>query len=437
MGIELKKKALLNLNTFIKYRVFFRARYYYPIFTLLFLDFGLTLSQFAILNSVWALTIVLFEIPFGGLADTIGRKKLLILSAILLNLELLVWLLAPINGGNMLFIFFLINRIISGLCEAASSGADEALTFDSLNNAGLGDMWKDGIAKAQKYTSLYFTFVLLVGAAVYDHNFMNYVLNFLNLNITLNQEDCIKIPIFLNQLAAIYVLYNSFKFTEETKPSVELGKSFINSFKKIYESIKWTKSSKIVIALILIMTFSESLILQFLTLMSKYWQSIGVPIAYIGFIGAGLALFASTIPSLGKRLLKRNGLKTNFTICYYVLSLSFIFISFGFKFYGIIPVIFLYGCYQLLTYFNSCYINENTIEDNRATVLSIQSMLTFSKYGLVSILYSVLAAFISNRFKFESLDQTFSMTLFSFPLYFTTTTILIYLIYKCLYLKTS
>ena len=135
--MDLQTIAKHNAQTFILYRILFRARFYYPVFTLLFLDFGLSLSQFAILNSVWALTIVLFEIPLGGLADTIGRRKIVILSAILLNIELLVWLFAPIHGGDTLFMFFLVNRIISGLCEAASSGADEALVYNSLKKANL------------------------------------------------------------------------------------------------------------------------------------------------------------------------------------------------------------------------------------------------------------------------------------------------------------
>ena len=145
--MDLTTIAKHNAVTFILYRMLFRARFYYPVFTLLFLDFGLSLSQFAILNSVWALTIVLFEIPLGGLADTIGRRKIVILSAILLNIELLVWLLAPINGGNTLFIFFLVNRILSGLCEAASSGADEALVYDSLEKANLQNSWSSTLEK--------------------------------------------------------------------------------------------------------------------------------------------------------------------------------------------------------------------------------------------------------------------------------------------------
>ena len=45
---------------------------------MLFLDYGLTLGQFGMLNGVWAATIVLMEVPSGALADTIGRRNLLI-----------------------------------------------------------------------------------------------------------------------------------------------------------------------------------------------------------------------------------------------------------------------------------------------------------------------------------------------------------------------
>ena len=51
------------------FRVLFNARFYYPIFTILFLDLGLSLGEFAALNVVWAVTIVLLEGPSGALAD--------------------------------------------------------------------------------------------------------------------------------------------------------------------------------------------------------------------------------------------------------------------------------------------------------------------------------------------------------------------------------
>ena len=62
-----------NIPLFIAFRVFFNARFYYPVLGVLFLDLGLSLEQYATLNVIWAVTILLLEIPSGALADVIGR----------------------------------------------------------------------------------------------------------------------------------------------------------------------------------------------------------------------------------------------------------------------------------------------------------------------------------------------------------------------------
>jgi len=65
-----------NLRRFVVFRLFYSARFYYPVFTILFLAYGLTLAQFALLNMAWALAIVLAEVPSGALADIVGRRRL-------------------------------------------------------------------------------------------------------------------------------------------------------------------------------------------------------------------------------------------------------------------------------------------------------------------------------------------------------------------------
>jgi MFS family permease len=428
--MDLKTIAKHNAQTFILYRVLFRARFYYPVFTLLFLDFGLSLSQFAILNSVWALTIVLFEIPLGGLADTIGRRKIVILSAVLLNIELLVWLFAPINGGDTLFIFFLVNRILSGLCEAASSGADEALVYNSLEKANLQDSWSSTLEKTQRYTSLYFMFVLFIGAMVYDPNVIGTIAQFFGYQGIISQQDCIKLPIILNQIAAFFVLVHALRFKETWMQSEKITESFKDSFKKVFTSIQWIKKSKIVILLLCILMFSESLILQFLTLMQQYWKVIDIPILYFGIIGSGLAFCASLMPTLGKYCFRKFPFKTNFSICYLNLIIAYSLIALSIPYFGIIPVILLYCTYQCIVYFNGCYIHDACEESYRATVLSVQSMLSFSKYGIISILYSLLVAALSNETVQTSLNVVFEKSLVAFPLYFAISTLCAFLIYQ-------
>ena len=70
-----------NRKRFIAFRVFFNARFYYPVLAVLFLDLGLSAAEYSLLNFVWALVIVCAEVPSGALADRVGRRPLVIAAA--------------------------------------------------------------------------------------------------------------------------------------------------------------------------------------------------------------------------------------------------------------------------------------------------------------------------------------------------------------------
>jgi MFS family permease len=92
--------AQSNVRWYAWFTTAFNARFYYPILAILFLDLGLSLSQFVTLNAIWAATILLAEVPSGALADLIGRRKLLIAAAGLMVLEMTVLLIAPKDAGQ-------------------------------------------------------------------------------------------------------------------------------------------------------------------------------------------------------------------------------------------------------------------------------------------------------------------------------------------------
>ena len=119
-----------NWRIFLWFRVLFSARFYYPVMAVLFLDLGLTAIQYTLLNVAWAAASLLSDIPAGVLADRIGRKPLLVAAGCLMIAEMVILCLAPHNGGGVLFLFCLANRVLSGLAEGAASGADEAIVFD-------------------------------------------------------------------------------------------------------------------------------------------------------------------------------------------------------------------------------------------------------------------------------------------------------------------
>ena len=91
-----------NVRFFLAFRGLFNARFYYPVLAVMFVDLGLTLDQFALLNVAWAGSIVAFELPLGAWADKIGRRPLIVGAAALMVVEMAVLAFAP-TGADLTF----------------------------------------------------------------------------------------------------------------------------------------------------------------------------------------------------------------------------------------------------------------------------------------------------------------------------------------------
>ena len=171
--------GLPNIRLFVVFRVLFNARFYYPVFTILFLDFGLSLEQFALLNTVWAFTIVLAEVPSGALADLLGRRLLLVTTSLLMIAEMSLIAFVPLGNPQVVFWAFLANRVLSGLAEAMASGADEALAYDTLVAHGLAGEWPKVLEVQMRAQNVGYIFAMTLGAVVYDPGVVNRVLGWL------------------------------------------------------------------------------------------------------------------------------------------------------------------------------------------------------------------------------------------------------------------
>lgn len=392
---DLEKIALSNVRRFTLFRMFFNARFYYPVYALLFLDYGLTLEQFGILNAVWAATIVLAEIPSGALADTVGRRALLIAAGILMVLEMTVLLVAPIGGGSLLFFLFLANRVISGLAEAAASGADEALTFDSLKAAGLEMRWGHVLERVQRDTSLAFFFAMMIGAAVYDPRMVNAVLQLVGIDLLVQQSHLVKLPIALTLISGIVVLCMAVRLREVDVPVQSgLGETLRKSGQKTLAAGRWIWSTPLPFAIILAAMVIDSVVRQFLTLASEYWNVINLPIASYGLIGSGMALLGLFVPRIARLMAERYTPLRNFLYTCMAVLLGLVGLGMAIPYWGIVPAVFLYASIQLTGYFVSRYLNDAADSGQRATVLSFRGLSTNFSFGLVSIFYSGLIASI-------------------------------------------
>lgn len=87
---------------------------------------GMTIQMVVYTEIIYALTIVFLEIPTGIMADKWGRKRMLVLSALLACSEFLILLYATEFWHFALVVF------LAGVSRSASSGSENALLYDSL-----------------------------------------------------------------------------------------------------------------------------------------------------------------------------------------------------------------------------------------------------------------------------------------------------------------
>ncbi len=109
---------------------------------------GLDLFQVGIVMGLYSLTIVLLEVPTGGLADTIGRKRVSILAYSTILLSGLVLL------GAFTFPVFLFGFMLNGVGRALSSGALDAWFVDTLKAADPDIDLQPAFAKVGTFTLL-------------------------------------------------------------------------------------------------------------------------------------------------------------------------------------------------------------------------------------------------------------------------------------------
>lgn len=413
-----------NVRYFLMFRSSYFARFYYPVFTLLYLDYGLTLSQFAMLNVVWAATIVLAEVPSGAFADTLGRKKLVVLSSIVMFIEIAMIAFVPAGNPTFVFMVFLVNRVLSGLAMALASGADEALAYDTLKEQGKEEMWPRVLQIQLRIASSVGIFVTLVGAAMYDVNFMAQVYHLLGLVEPESTQDIMRIPVYATLLVALLAIYAALNMREEKKPLPTDSSKWsitVASMKLTLNTGQWVLSTPYVLFILLYYSLFEHTSRMFLTMNSQYYRAIDIPIIYFGLIGAGISLLQIVLAGQSRRIAESMAPKTFIALMGLATMATYYWISLGWSIYGVIPALILIFIIMTMNIFISYHLNKQTESHNRATVLSFKGLMFNLGYGGIGILYAYYYKLVSQNYTEAQIEQhiDFIASLSSFFYYFT------------------
>lgn len=428
-----------NLRRFILFRLFYSARFYYPVLTILFLDYGLTLEQFALLNLAWALSIVVAEVPSGALADIVGRRRLVIFAAVMMVVEMSLLAFVPMGASGLLFTVFLINRISSGLSEAAASGADEALAYDSLKALGREEQWSHLLEKTSRVVSIGFFVTMILGAFVYDQSLLNRTLALFNSDWQIARETAIRLPVILTLLSAFVVLATALGFRElptESVPQRAAGMgglgALLEAFRQVGRAAQWTLGHRFVLFVILAALALDGVARQFVVLASEYYRLIDIPVSWFGFIGAGMSLFGIITARFSSYLVNGHTPAFNFAVLSSILLLSLLGLTLAIPVGGLLFAIGAFVVLGMVQFQASFYLNRAVDSSLRATVLSFKGLALNLGLGFASLLYTGLVATLRAREvglpEAELQEQVFLDALLAFPLYYVVLMVLIILL---------
>jgi MFS family permease len=135
-----------DLSLFRVYRLLSTSYLFLPVLVTFFLARGLDFTHIALLNSVYALTAIVFEVPTGALADRFGRCRAMMLGSLLMAIGCVV----DFQGQG--FWTFALGEGLLALGMTLTSGADSAYLYDLLLAHGREHEYRrhEGTATAAK-----------------------------------------------------------------------------------------------------------------------------------------------------------------------------------------------------------------------------------------------------------------------------------------------
>ncbi len=375
-----------NARLYVFFTVLYNARAYYPVLAVFFVDLGLTLERFVFLNLMWALAIFALEVPSGALADTIGRKKLLVFSAVVMVIEMAILLLAPKDGGALLFGLCILNRLLSGSSEAAASGADEAIAYESLPEEGREAAWDEVMGTAMRWRSAGFLIAMALGGLLYDPSWLQ------KLGVTIPMEVAHRLPVAVVLVQALACVAITLRLEETPHSSDGLGDRCASAFRLTMRTAKKAFTTRSIAVVILGGLLIDSVARNFATVTSEYYRLIGIPEWAFGFIGAATGVTSFFVPGIARALNARFSPLGVLGITAVLAIAALSLLASAWPWFGLLPAMLLMTMLGLVGFTVSRHLHGSAESSQRATLLSVKGLAFNLGYGTFSLGFSLLLA---------------------------------------------
>lgn len=353
-----------NIWKFGIYSFIDHIRLIWMISTLYFLWLGFSFTNIGIHETIFVLVIALFELPTGALADLIGKKKAVIISCILNGIGFTA------IGLMKLPMHYYMIALIMGIAFSFVSGADVALLYDSVKKLNRTKDYKKIRGKINAFNQIASIIGVFLGPFLY----------------TINPRLGFQVTGIVYLFAAIVMSTTLEPYKTHKKATFKTHwKQTINGFKIA------TKHKKIMwlIAFFFLSTIGVEFFFDF-------WQqpllvNNGFDVKFFGIIFAVMMGIRGLVSWFTHKI--ENKLKETGSLLFILLSQVLIFLVFGIN--NPITILISFGAFYAVMAFQEIifedYVNSHISSSNRATVLSVKSLI----YNIITAgLYFTLGMFM-------------------------------------------
>ena len=353
-----KNIFLIYIHTFLSTFIL-----YYICDTLFYIERGLTSNQYISFVGIAFGVSLLFEIPFGIIADKYNKKLLLLISNVLFIICTIIF----INSYN--YFTFLIAIIINAINNSLSSGIINSILYESIDD-------KSTFRKVLFYNSFFYNLSYMIAMIIGGYIGQKFGLVY-TYYITI-------IPFVIDFLVLLMIKTNNTMKNVNVESNISILKNGINEVINNSYLLKLILTSSILFSGIKLVEESHP----------EYSHNIGISVFMIGIYTSLILLFSIIGNYIGSKIKKK---QYNFVLNIHPIMSGACILLVGLlnNYFGIMFILLIYIFSESFDNIMMSELHNNISSKSRVTVESINKFV-LGIFGVIfSFLMTILLKFIN------------------------------------------
>ncbi len=334
-----------------------------PVIVKIWESANLSFSNMLFLQGIFALSVVIFEIPSGAISDAFKRKYVLASGYLFLAIGSLTYSL-----GHT-FIMFAISETLFGIGLATISGSDSSLVYDTLAEFKEEKQFKSILGKASTLSFIAAMITLMVAGVIGEYS--------------------LRLPLYILTGTFVVKVILCLQMVEiERIKAKNAGSATKQAFQTLF------KSKYLIAVLFAFLAYSVAQRVTFWAYQPKLFE-YGITPLHIGFIFAGMNLVAAGSSYLFGKINEKH--EDLMLLGFMIIEIVNTIVLWKIDNLGILSTIYLVqiargGRAPIV----GTMIQRKATSEQRATLISIYSSLGNLLYFIASVFYNLYTVSLDN-----------------------------------------